>query len=316
VLARAFLSGLLVLGAAVASAQDYPNRPIRLLTPEAGGGGDIAARIVAVPLAASLGQPIIVENRGAASGVIAAQIVAKAAPDGHTMMFYGSAMWLLPFLQTTPFETFRDFRPITMVATAPSVLVVHPSVPVGSVNDLIALAKAKPGALNYGSGATGGTPHLATELFMSMTGTKLLRVDFKGTAGALNALLGGELHVLFPPTGTVTPHLKSGRLKAVAVTSLEPSALVPGLPTVAATLPGFEVSQKYAFLAPAKTPTPIINRLNQEIVRILNQPEVKTRFFTLGLEVVGNSPQAATQMIKGEMDRMGKVIKAAGIRGD
>jgi tripartite-type tricarboxylate transporter receptor subunit TctC len=315
--AAALISGLLVLGATVAAAQGYPNRPIRLLTPEAGGGGDIAARVVASPLAASLGQPIVVENRGAASGVIAAQIVAKAAPDGHTMMFYGSAIWLLPLLQAgVPFDTFRDFRPITMVATAPSVLVVHPSVAANSVNELIALVKAKPGVLNYGSGATGGTPHLSAELFMHMTGTRMLRVDFKGTAAALNALFGGELQVLFPPAGTVTPHLKSGRLKAIAVASLGPSTLVPGLPTVAATLPGFEVSQKYAFFAPAKTPAPIINRLNQEVVRILNQPEVKGKLFSLGLEVVANSSQEATQMIKSETDRMGTVIKAAGIRGD
>ncbi len=311
---RVFLSCLIVLGSTVANAQNYPQKSIRMLAPEAGGGGDFSARLIAPGLSARLGQQVLVDNRGAASGIIAGQLVKNATPDGHTLLFYGSAIWLLQYMQdNVPFHPLRDFVPITVAAMAPSILVVHPSVPVASVNELIALAKAKPATLNYASGAAAGASHLGPALFMSMTGVNLVRVNFKGTSPALNAVLAGEAHLMFPTTPLVAPHLKTGKLKALAITSLTPSALAPGLPTVAASLPGFEAGQKYAMFAPAKTPATIINRLHQEVVRVVNQEDVKTKFLNVGTDVVGNSPQQFVTMLKGEMASMGKILKDSGV---
>ena len=306
-------TALIACGAA--AAQEYPYKPMRVIAPEAGGGADFAARLIGQALTASLGQQVIVDNRGAASGIIAAQTVARAAPDGYTLLFYGSAIWLLPFLREhVPFDPVKDFQPVTVALTAPSILVVHPALAANSVKELIALAKAKPGALNYVSGASGGSPHLSAELFKTMAGVNIVRVNFKGTAMAINALLAGEVPIMFPTAGSIATHLKSGRLRALAVTSAQPSALVPDLPTVAASLPGYESGQSYAMFAPAKTPAAIINKLNHEIVRILRTAEMSEKFLKAGVEVVASSPQQMAAALKSEMTRMGKVIKDAGIR--
>jgi tripartite-type tricarboxylate transporter receptor subunit TctC len=309
---KIFLLGFSLLGANAVLAQDYPSKPIRLGTSAPGGGSDFTARLVAQGIAGPLGQQVIVENRG--SPILAGEYVAKAAPDGYTLLVAGSATWIRPLFVKLPWDPVRDFVPITMVERSPNVVTVHPSMPVRSVKELIALAKARPGELNFGSVASGGPDHLAAELLKSMTGIKISHVPYKGIAPALQALLSGEVQLTFGSIASVMPHVKSGRLRAIAVTSAEPSALLPALPPVAATVPGFEVVPVTGMWAPAKTPVAIINRLNQEIVRFLRTPEAKERFLSAGIETVGNSPEEFAAIIKSEMAIMSRVIKEAGIK--
>jgi len=293
--------------------QSYPVKPIRVVTAGIGGGNDVSARLMAQGLTAAFGQQSMVDNR--ASGIITAEAVAKAAPDGYTVLVYGSTIWITPLLQTTPYDPVADFAAITMVASSPHVIVVHPSLPVNSVRELIALAKARPGQLNDASLGTGTSTHLGAELFKSMAGVKIVRVPYKSPATQLTDLIGGQVQLTFSTSGAAMPHVKTGRLKALAVTSAKPSALVPGLPTVAATgLPGFESGAIYVSFAPARTPAPIITRLNQEMVRYLGHAEVKEKFFNAALEVVGSTPEELTAKMKSEMARLGKVIKDVGIR--
>ena len=298
--------------------QDYPRRPIRVVTAEPGGGNDFGARVIVQGIAGGLGQPMIVDNRGGAGGLIAADLVAKAPADGHTLLFYANNIWIIPLLQkNVPFDAVRDFAPISWVAGSTSILVVHPSIPVKSVEDLIAHAKARPGELNYGSGGNGSSTHLAVELLKSMAKINLVRVTFKGNSPALNALFAGEVQMMIVTAGTVTSHLKSGRLRALAVTSRQPSPLAPGLPTIAASgLPGYESLQIYSLFAPAKAPAAIVKRLNEEVVRVLAKPDVKDKFLANGMEVVGSTPQELAATMKSEIVRIGKVIQDAGIRGD
>ena len=306
--------GLAASGAGVAWSQDNTNRPIRLVAGEAGSNADLAARVIAQKAADKLGQPVIVDNRGGSTS-IAALVVSKAAPDGNTLFVTGNSFWLLPFLQEAPFDPAKDFLPVTMTNTSPNILVLNPSVQAATVKDLIALAKAKPGALNYGSGLTGAINHLAAELFNAMAGVRIVHIPYKGSATAVTALIGGEVTLIFSAAAATAPHVKSGRLKALAVTSAQPSALAPGLPTVAASgLPGYEALALIAVFAPAKTPAAQINRLNQEFVRALNEADSKERFFNAGMEVIGNSPEQTAAMVGVEMSKWGKVIKDAGIR--
>ena len=309
-----FSVGLLVLGADVVSSQDFPNKPIRIVTSGVGGGGDFVARQIAQGISAPLGQPVIVENRPT---IMAIEAVAKASPDGHTLYYGGSTMWTSPYMQEVSWDPVRDFSPITLISTAPNILVVHPSVPVRSVKELIALAKARPGELNYASGPAGGPAHLAGELFKAMSGVNIVRIAYKGGGPLMIGLIGGEVHLALPSATAAAPHMKSGKLKALAVTSAGPSALAPGLPTVAASgLPGYEAVAITGIFAPAKAPGAIINRLSQEIVWVLNQVDVKEKFFNLGVEAVGSSPEQLAATVKSEMARMGKVIKDAGFKAD
>ncbi len=312
-----FSVGMMILGADVLTGQDYPSKPVRIVASEAGGAGDFAARLIAQGLTYSLGQQVIIENRGG-SGVIPAEVVAKSAPDGYTLLFFASSLWLLPFIQdNVPYDPVRDFSPITLAIRSPNLIVVHPSLPVKSVKELIALAKAKPGELNYASGLTGSSSHLAAELFSSMAGVNIVRIPYKGIGPALTALIGGQVQLSFANASAVTPHIKSGKLRALAVTSPQPSVLFPGLPTVAASgLPGYESASIFGMFAPAKTPATLINRLNQETVRVLNRADMKERFFNVGVETVGSSPEDFAATMKSEMTRMGKVIKHAGIRAE
>lgn len=306
------LAGMLSL--CEASAQDYPVKALRILTTEPASGSDVVARLLAQGMTASMGQQVVVENRGA----ISAEIVAKAPPDGYTLLLNGPFIWLAPFMRTKPpYDPARDLAPITLAVTAANILVVHPSLPVDSVKALIALAKARPGKINYGSSALGGTPHLAGELFKSMAGIDIVRVPYKGIAQAVTGLIGGEIVLMFPTAGSAKPHVNSGRLKALAITSAQPSPLFPGLVTVNASgLPGYESTTMTGVFAPGKTPAAIINRLNQEMVRILNSPAAKERFASGGLEVAGSSAEQFGAMVKADMSRMGKVIRDAGIRSD
>ena len=304
--------GLTVAGAGVVSGQDYPSKPIRIYTTTAGGGSDFASRIIAAGISGPLGQPVVIENRG--GGSLAAEPVGKAAPDGYSVFVGGAAFWILPLLQKTPYDV-ANFAPLTLISKEVFIVTVHPSLPVKSVKDLIALAKARPGELNYGSGAPGGPNHIAMELLKSMTGANIVQVPYKGPPAAVAAQVGGEVQVTLSDLSIVAPHIKSGRLRALAVTSAEPSALFPGLPTVSATgVPGYEWVGMTVSLVPAKTPRAIVNRLNQEFVRVLKTPEVREKFLSNGAETVGNSPDEFAALIKADTARISKVIKDAGIK--
>ena len=310
-----FSVGVMVLGSGVVTAQNYPNKPIRIVTGTPGSASDFASRLIAQGLTGSLGQHVIVDNR---VGIVAIETVVKAPPDGYTLLYYASTLWLLPLMRKdVSYETLKDFAPITLTVRSPNILVVHPLVAANSVKELIVLAKAKPGTLNYASGGVGASSHLAGELFKAMAGVNILYIPYKGAPQALNDVIAGQVQMMFSTPVSVTPHVKSGRLRALAVTSAQPSTLVPGLPTVAASgLPGYESVQMSGVLVPAKTLRPIINRLNQEIVRVLNAPDVKEKFFKTEVEVVASSTEEFSAKIKSEMSRLGKVIKDAGIRAD
>jgi tripartite-type tricarboxylate transporter receptor subunit TctC len=305
---------LLILSISVASAQVYPSKPIRIVTAAVGGGSDFASRLIAQGVSGPLGQPVIVENRPT---FIAIETVAKAPPDGYTVFYGGSTLWISPFLQDVSWDPLRDFTPVVLATVSANTLVVHPSLPVNSVKELIAFARARPGALNYGAGGSGSTPHLTAELFKLMAGVDIVRVPYKGVAQAVTDLISGQLQVMFPATALVAPHVASGRLKALAVTSAQPTALLPGLPTVAASgLPGFVSESIDGIVAPAKTPAAIVNRLNQEVARYINTPEAKQRFLDTGVEVVRRSPEEFAAAIKSDMAVWGKIIKDARIRAD
>ena len=296
-----------------AVAQGYPARPVRIVTSEPGSGTDLVARLVAQGLTERLGKQVIVENRG---GMVSPDVVQKAAPDGHTILLAGTSLWLAPFLRdTATYDPLRDFSPITLAAGSPSLLVVHPSVPVESVRDLVALAKAQPAKLNYSSGSTGAPTHLSAELFKSMAGVEIVRVAYKGTGPALNALMASEVQLMFVTTATAVPHVKAGRVKVLAVTTPQPSALAPGVPTVASTLPGYESSALFAVFGPAKTPAALIGRLSTEINEVLGRPTVRERLFNAGTEVIGGPPQALAATMRSDMAKWGKLIRSAGIRG-
>ena len=312
-----FLHGILAARTGVASAQEFPVKPIRVITAEVGGSSDFVARIIAQGLPGILGQQVIVENRAGGGGIIAAQLVIKAPRDGYTLLLYSDGTWTLPLIQNVPYDPISDFAPITVADRFPNILAVHPSLPVKSVKDLIALAKARPGQLAYASGGTGSSSHLGGEMLKAMAGVNIVRVPYKGTAPAMIDLISGQEQLMIATLGGLAPHLKAGRVRALAVTSAQPTALAPGLPTVAAAgLPGYESEAKHAVFAPAGTPRAIVIRLNEEIVRLLNKSETKEKLFNAGGEVIGNSPEQFTAMMKSDMTRLGKLFKEAGIRAD
>ena len=310
------LAAALLAASAASHAQPagpaYPAKVVRIVTAAAGGGSDFATRLIATPLGQALGQQVIVDNRG----LLAADIAAKAPPDGYTLLLSGPTLWLLPLMRNNVASDIGDFTPITLATRTANILVVHPSLPVKSVADLIALAKAKPGELNFGTSGTGNSVHIAGELFKSMAGLNIVRVNYKGGSQALTDLAAGQTQLMFSVPGSALPHVKTGRLRALAVTSATPTPLAPGLPSVSQTLPGYESVSYLAIFAPAGTPAPIVNRLSQEIAKALARPDVKDKFLALGIETVGNTPEAAAAVIKADLARMGKVIKAAGIRAD
>lgn len=296
----------------VVHAQAYPTKPVRIVTAEVGSGNDLASRAIALNIAGNMGQPFIVDNRG----FLGSEIVMKAAPDGYTLLCYGAPMWLSPFLRSrVPWDPLRDFAPITLTVETPNLLVLHPAVAAKTLDELLALARAKPGELNYGSSSVGATPHLAGELFRVMTGVNIVRVPYKGSGPALNALIAGQVQLMFPGAGTAMPHVKSGRLRALAVTSLQPSPLAPGLPTLSSLgVTGYQSSSPFGLFAPAHTPEPIIKKLNHEIVRTLQRAEVRERLFNAGMEVIAGTPAQLTATMKSEMSRWGKLVRDLGIR--
>ena len=309
-----FSVAVTAVNTATVSAQDYPNKPIRIVTSAAGGGTDFAARIIAQGLTAGLGQQVIVDNR---VPVVAIQTVMKAPPDGYTVLVGGSTLWIGPLLGAAPYDPVKDFSSVTFSGISPLVLVVHPSLPVKTIKDFVALAKARPGELNYSSGSSGAASHLAPELLKAMAGAKIVRVFYKGNAPALTALLGGEVQLTFGTAPAVVPHIRSGRLRPLAVTSMNPSALAPGLPTVAASgLPGYEVISIDAVFVPANTPATMISRLQQETVRHIHKTEVKQRFLDSGVEVTGTTPDESDKFIRSDIAKWTKLIKDAGIKAD
>jgi tripartite-type tricarboxylate transporter receptor subunit TctC len=296
-------------------AQAYPTKPIRIIVgSSAGGGGDIMARLVAAPMSAALGQQVIVDNRPGAGGNIGADIVAKSAPDGYTLLFVFSGHVTNPSLYPKlPFDTVRDFAAVTMLATNESVLVVHPSVPANSVKELIALAKQNPGKYSIAA-LPSSSQHLGSELFKLQAGINLLFVPYKGNAAALTDLLGGQVQVMFNTLAISLPHVKSGKLRALAVAGARRSRLAPDLPTVSeAGLPGFSFNGWYGIVAPAKTPRPIVTQLNQTLIKIVRSPDVVERMAGMGNEPVGSTPEEFDRLIREEIPKWAKVIRQAGI---
>jgi len=309
-----YIVSVMVLGANVVFGQHYPNKPIRLVASDAGGAGDITARVIGQSIADVLGQPMVIDNRAAYA---AQESVAKAAPDGYTLFLGGSSFIVGPLIQPRPWDPVRDFAPISMTDSSPNVLVVHPSLAVKSVKELIAVAKAQPGKLNYAGSGVGGSPHLAGELFKNMAGVDIVRVPFKGGGPAIIGLASGEVQMMFPVGGSAKPLVQSGKLIALAVTTRRPSVIFPGVPTVADSgLPGYEVVNTMSLFAPAKTPAAIINRLNRVTVMVLGRADIKERYLTMGIEATPSSPQQLSEFIKSETTKWGKLIKEAGIRAE
>ncbi len=316
-IALLYLTAMAGAGLAHAQTQEFPRKPLRMVAAEAGGGGDFAARLIAAALSENIGQQVIVDNRGGPI-INATQAVIKATPDGYTLLLHGGTVWTFPLLRNqAPYDAVRDFAPVTWAIKSTGVLVVHPSVTANSVRDLIAMAKTSAGQLNYASGPSGSENHLWCELFRNMAGINLVRIPYKGAGPAINALLGGQVQLMVATSGSSAPHIKSGKLKALAVTSAQPSALLPGLPTIASSgLAGYEAETIIGLLAPAGTPRSLIDRLNQESVRVLRNAGVKEKFLAAGVETVGSSPEVFSGKIKSEIAKWEKLIKESGIQED
>ena len=307
--------GVVMLGSTCACAQDYPSaKPIRILTSQSGSGSDIVARIIADRLPASFGQRAVVDNRG----ILAPEITAKSPPDGYTVLFYSTPLWVSPLMHDTAlWDPVKDFVPVMLAVNAPNILVVHPSLPVKSVKELLALAKAKPGALNYGSGSAGSSSHLAAELFNAIAHVNIVRIPYRGVGPALLGLLGGHVQVMFPSASSALPYMKSGRVRALAVASAKPSALVPGLPTVAAAgMAGYQADTPLGVFMPAGAAPSVIERFNQALAGVLNTADVKKLVTAQGSEVVASSPAEFAATLRSEIARWSKLIKTKGLRED
>ena len=309
--ARLFVVSL--LGVSSLYGQDYPSKPIRIIAGP--GAADLMSRLIAQGISAPLGQPVVIENR---PGQITGQTVAKAPPDGYTLLVSGGSFYIVPLLQKTPpYDPLTDFAPISIVASTPTFLIVNPSLPAMTVKELIALAKARPGELNYSIGGVGGTGHLGMELFKSMARVNIVGIPYSSSSQELADLVSGYVQLTITPSTALLEQVKAGKLRALGVTTTEPTALAPGLPTVAASgLPGYEVVSVTGIYAPAKTPSVIINRLNQEIVLVLKRADVKEKLFDAGVEVVGSSPEQLSVKMKSEMTKWAKLIKNTGIKVD
>lgn len=307
---------LMAVDANIANGQDFPNKPVRIVAGGIGGNGDFMARLIAQGISGHLGQPVIVDNRG--SGTIPGEIVSKSAPDGYTLLITSGSHWLGPLMQAgVPYDPVKDFLPVSWTNKQPNVLVVHPSLPVRSVKELIALAKARPKELNYSTGATGAPNHLAGELFNVLAGINIVRIPYKSSATEMVDLIGGQVQLTFGYPAPLAPHIKSGKVRALAVTSAGPSSLFPALPPIASSgVPGYESLTITGIFAPARTPTPIVNRLSQEIGRFLKTAEAKERLLITGVEAVGSSPEEFEATIKADIVRWARVIREAGIQAN
>lgn len=302
-----------------AAAQSYPSRPVRFIVPfPPGGGNDIVGRIVAQRLSEALGVPVIVDNRGGAGGTIGTDITSKAPPDGHTLLVNNISLavnaTLMPKL---PYDTLKDLAPVSLLGRQPNVLVVPPSLPAGSVKELLALARVRPGQMTYGSGGIGTASHLATEMLKLMTRTDLVHVPYKGLGPALTDLMGGRVQLIISTLASALPQVKAGKLKPLAVTTAGRTAFLPDLPTVAeAGVPGYEFSTWYGLLVPGATPKAIVERLNAETVKILGSPSLKEQLAAQGLEATPSLPAEFSAYLKSEVAKWGQVVKASGAKPD
>ena len=301
-------------------AQTYPAKPIRLIVPlAAGGGNDTIARMIGQKISGPLGQQVVIDNRPGAGGLIGADIAAKSPPDGYTLLLGGVAvMAIIPNVQKkVPYDPVRDFQPVSLIASAPLLVVVHPSLPARSIKQLVALAQAKPGALNYASNGIGSSTHLATEMFKLMTGTNMAHVPYKGLSLAMTDLLSGQVQLMFSSAVAMLPHVKSGKLRAIAMTGAKRSSAIPDVPTVAeAGVRDYEAGSWYGIVAPAGTPRPIIDRLNKEIVAATKSQEVQDRLLSEAVIPVGSSPDEFGGHIKKELARAARVVRESGARFD
>jgi tripartite-type tricarboxylate transporter receptor subunit TctC len=313
-LAAFFLFGLMAPFSTPLPAQEYPTKPVRILTSPPGGGNDFVARFIAQALTGPLGQSVLVDNR---ANLVPIEAAAKASPDGYTLLVASSSFVSGHLFHDVSYDPVRDFATITHLGNAPNALVVHPSVPVKNVKELVNLAKRRPGDLNYGSSGAGSSAYLAAELLKSTAHINLTRITYRGNGASLIGLISGEIQLLFPTVPSAAPYVKSGRLRALAVTGLERSVLAPEIPTMASSgLPGYKIESIYGLLAPAKTPSAIINRLDQEMVRFIKTPAAREKLLTIGIEPVTSTPDQYAALIKNEIARMTKLVKAAGIRGE
>ena len=296
-------------------AQDkYPTRPVRIVTATPGGGNDFLARMIAPPLGTVLGQQIIVDNRPSR---LVGGIVARSTPDGYTLVVGGSTMQYTPLMEKMDYNAIADFTPVSLLERSPNILVVNPSLKVNTVSELVAMARAKPGVLNYGTGASGASLHLSAELFMISSKTKMTRVPYKATGPAVLGLLTNEVQLVFATAGAVVPLVKDGKLKALGVTTLEPTPLVPGMPTIAQQgVPGFEVVTIGFMLAPAKTPRSVVRLLNQHVVKLMAQPDVKERLAAGGSDATSSSPEELGRIMREDDVRMRKLFKQLGLTAD
>lgn len=307
----------LLLAAPPAHAQTFPSKPIRFVVPSsAGGGNDYLARLFGARITENWGQQVLVDLRPGAAGILGSEIVAKAPPDGHTILIVATGYGLNPSLYTKlPYDTIEDFARINLLAFSPNVLVVHPSMPVKSVKELIALAKSRPGELNYASSGAGTGGHLSIELLKHMAGINMVHVPYKGAGDATTAVVSGQVHLLMTAPGAAIPFVKAGRLRALAVGSAKRVKALPDVPTVAeAALPGYDVDGYYGILAPGKTPRPIVDRLYAKFDRILKLPDVNQQMEARGFDPVSYTPEKFTEHVKKEMQKWPPVFKAAGIK--
>jgi tripartite-type tricarboxylate transporter receptor subunit TctC len=313
---------LWLIGAAMvtpALAQNYPVRPVRVIVPVATGGGtDFLARAVCRELSERMGRQFVVDNRAGAGGAIGGDTVAKATPDGYTLiMGYTASHGINPALQKLPYDPVRDFTPISQVASATNMLVVHPSVPVKTVKELIAYAKAKPGQLRYASAGTGTAPHMSGELFDLMAGTKMIHVPYKGAGPALTDVLAGHVELTFTSLPAGLPHVKAGKVRPIAVTSLKRATLMPDLPTISESgLKGFDTDQWYGLLGPAKLPQPIVTKLHTETVAALKDEDLRKQVINQGFEIVGSTPEQFRAFIQSEVKKWAELVKKAGIKAE
>lgn len=313
------LSVLLALVTAAASAQNFPAKPIRIVVPLAAGGpGDVLTRAVAQKLTDNLGQQVVIDNRPGANTNIGNESVAKSAPDGYTLLSTASTLTINPALYANlPYDAVKSFTPVSLIAWTPLVLVVHPSLPVKSVPELVALAKARPGQIYYGSAGSGSVLHLAGEMLNTMARIELVHVPYKGVTNAFSDLLGGQISLMFPGAPIALPQARAGKLRALATTGEKRAPAAPELPTVAETgFPGYEVSVWYGLLAPAGTPAATVNRLNAEIVKVVQLPEIAERWATLGAEPLTNTPEQFAVFIKNDLAKWAKVVRDSGAKVD
>jgi tripartite-type tricarboxylate transporter receptor subunit TctC len=304
---------------AAESAAQYPSRPIRIIVPQSPGAStDLTARLIGQKLSEAVKQPVIVDNRPGAGTTHGTDMVVKATPDGYTLLVVASSISINPSIyKKLPYDTLRDLAPVTQLSVFPNMLVVHPSVPVKTVQDLVALAKAKSGQLNYASAGTGTGTHLSAELFKNMTGVDIVHVPYKGGGPAVTALIGGQVQLMFGTTVTLLPQVRTGKLRPVAVTTLKRSAAAPEVPTIAESgVSGFDHGPWNGMFTTAKTPSAVVARINSEVVKILHSPEVKSVLIKEGAEPVGNTPAEFAGIMKSEVAKWAKVIQAAGIKAD